>query len=57
MSTLDNVKAAAAARAAADTKYRAAIIQAHKDGHSVRAIAEVAGVSHGTIHNMIIAAK
>jgi len=57
MSTLDNVKAAAAARAAADTKYRAAILQAHKDGHSVRTIAEVAGVSHGTIHNMIIAAK
>jgi len=57
MSTLDNVKAAAAARAAADTKYRATILQAHKDGHSVRAIAEVAGVSHGTIHNMIIAAK
>ena len=57
MSTLDNVKAAAAARAAADTKYRSAILQAHKDGHSVRTIAEVAGVSHGTIHNMIIAAK
>jgi len=57
MSTLDNVKAAAAARAAADTKYRATILQAHKDGHSVRAIAEVAGVNHGTIHNMIIAAK
>jgi DNA-directed RNA polymerase specialized sigma24 family protein len=57
MSTLDDVKAAATARAAADTKYRAAILQAHKDGHSVRAIAEVAGVSHGTIHNMIIAAK
>ena len=57
MSTLDSVKAAAAARAVADTEYRAAILQAHKDGHSVRAIAEVAGVSHGTIHNMIIAAK
>ena len=57
MSTLDDVKAAATARAAADSAYRAAILQAHKDGHSVRAIAEVAGVSHGTIHNMIIAAK
>jgi DNA-directed RNA polymerase specialized sigma24 family protein len=57
MSTLDDVKAAATARGVANSAYRAAILQAHKDGHSVRAIAEVAGVSHGTIHNMIIAAK
>ena len=57
MSTLDNVKAAATARGVADTAYRAAILQAHKDGHSVRTIAEVAGVSHGTIHNMITATK
>jgi DNA-directed RNA polymerase specialized sigma24 family protein len=57
VSTLDTVKHAAADRASADTKFRAAILQAHQDGHSVRAIAEVAGISHGTIHNIIIAAK
>lgn len=56
MSTLDNVKAAASARGVADSAYRAAILQAHKDGHSVRTIAEAAGVSHGTIHNIVRAA-
>ena len=34
-------------------KYHAAIIQAHKNGASVRDIAAVLDVSHGTVHTII----
>lgn len=46
---LSAVKRAARRRASADSDYRAAIRAAHDAGHSLRAIAEAAGVSHVAI--------
>lgn len=40
------VKRAASRRASADEGFRAAVLKAHADGESLRAIANAAGLSH-----------
>lgn len=51
--SLDNTRHARTHLDRARSDYHHAIILAHLDGHSVRTIAAVAGVSHQTIHNII----
>lgn len=51
--SLDNTRHARTYLDRARSDYHHAIILAHLDGHSVRTIAAVAGVSHQTVHNII----
>lgn len=51
--SLDNTRHARIHLDRARSDYHHAIILAHLDGHSVRTIAAVAGVSHQTVHNII----
>lgn len=53
MKPLSRVRRAASRRAAASDEYRAAIIAAHAQGHSLREIAEAAGVSHVAVLQMV----
>lgn len=46
MQPLTRVKRAANRRASADSEYRAAILAARDAGHSLRQIADAAGISH-----------
>ena len=47
------VEVAAIARADARARWVAAILAAHAAGHSMRAIAEVAGVSHQEVWRVV----
>jgi hypothetical protein len=51
--TLARVRAASLTAAAHQVKLRDAIKAAHVEGHSLRAIAEAAGLSHQRIHQIV----
>jgi len=53
MDSLTAVKRAASRRVSAEQTFRAAIRAAHADGKSLRAIAEVAGVAHTRVLQIV----
>lgn len=53
MQPLTRVRRATKRRTQADQEWREAIIAAHKDGASLRAIAEAAGVTNPRIHQIV----
>ena len=53
MSALDDVQTTALKAASARAEFEQAIRDAHKIGHTLREIAEVAGLSHGRIHQIV----
>jgi DNA-directed RNA polymerase specialized sigma24 family protein len=50
---LTNVRRAAADKAAADSRYRSALVAAHEAGLSYAAIAKAAGVSRQAVRQLV----
>ena len=53
MKPLTRVRRARRNRETAASEFRAAVLQAHEAGESLRAIAEAAGVSHVRVHQLL----
>lgn len=57
ISSLDELRVIGEQRRATDAAFRAAIKSARREGHSLRAIADAAGVNHQTVANILNAAE
>jgi hypothetical protein len=53
MSSLASVRRATTAASAASQRRNQEIRRAHEAGHSIRAIAAAAGLSHGRVHQIL----